>query len=193
MLDKILKTLVVSIIFGASVFTVGYFFLDSRLSEKEVSENVNSVPYYEATPQNTCLLMRFCEDEVVLNLDFNEKIISIAFINESPERYGYYVDYTLNCDYNTVGYFVDSIGGIELGDFRHTGVQITEILEYTNVSDSQKREIAEKIIQGIAKAGFTKESLLYIINTSETDLKFNQCFSWVDFIPELCKFPRFVN
>ena len=53
LLDKILKTLVVSIIFGASVFTVGYFFLDSRLSEKEVSENVNYVPYYEATPQNT--------------------------------------------------------------------------------------------------------------------------------------------
>ncbi len=92
-----------------------------------------------------------------------------------------------------MGYLADSVGGVQLGEFRYTGVQITEMLEYSNLNIDEKCEIAKKIIDGIAKAGFTKESLLYIINTGETDLKFNECFSWVEFIPELCKFPRFVN
>ena len=137
--------------------------------------------------------MTVCQDKILLNLNFKEEIINIIFLETEAENYGYTVDYDVICNYEMVGYLVDVAGGIELDGLRYTGVQITEMLEYKPQEISSKKTITAKILQGISAVGFTKENLLYIIENSETNLEFIRCFDWVNWIPKLCRFPRFVN
>ena len=137
--------------------------------------------------------MTVCQDEILFNLNFNEEIINIIFLETEAENYGYTVDYEIICNYEMIGYLVDVAGGIELDGLRYTGVQITEMLEYNPQDITSKKLITQNIIKGISNNGFAKENLLYIIDNSETNLKFNECFDWVEWIPKLCRFPRFVN
>ncbi len=177
--------------FGIAVFTAGYFYLNNILNSRVVNDSVQNVPYYTATPKNATVLFNICEDKLLLNLNFKEETVNVIFGDE--ENHGYNITHTISCDYNTVGYFVDLIGGVDFDDNRHTGAHITELLEYSYVSENTKREITESIIKGISEIGFTKENLLYLIENTETDLKFNECYFWVDYIGKLCKFPRFIN
>lgn len=176
-----------------SVFIGGYFYLNSILDNSTVSENVESVPYYSSTPENAGILLNICEEKVYLYLDFGEEILNVIFPETDINNYGYGIDYTINCNYEIVGYLVDLVGGIELENIRYTGVQITELYEFSNTSDTFKRETAQGIITGIAETGVTKEDLLYIIENSDTNLKFNECFSWAEYMGPLCNFPRFIN
>lgn len=175
------------------IFSCGYFYLDSRLKKSMVNESVESVPYYTQIPENKSVLMTVCQDKILLNLNFEEEIINIIFLETEAENYGYTVDYEVICNYEMIGYLVDVAGGIELDGLRYTGVQITEMLEYNPQDITSKKLITQNIIKGISNNGFAKENLLYIIDNSETNLKFNQCFDWVGWIPKLCRFPRFVN
>lgn len=188
---KKIKAILLILCFGTSVFTAGYFYLDSILNKTSVSENVNDVPYYSPTPENATVLFEICEDKILFNLDFNEETVNIVF--GEVENHGYNINYTVECDYETVGYFADLIGGIELNSTRYTGAHITEMLEYSYVSAENKRLITESIVNGLAKTGITKEDLLYLIENTNTDLKLNECYFWVGYIDELCKSPRFVN
>ena len=88
---------------------------------------------------------------------------------------------------------MDAVGGIELEDMRYTGVQITEMLEYSNVRYETKRILTDKIITGIANKGFTKEDMLYITENADTNLKFASAYLWIDYIAEICRFPQFAN
>ena len=192
-LRKILKVGVFLICLELIFIITGYFYLNSRLEKTVVSEEINSVPYYTQTPENSTLLFKICQDEILINLDFSNEILNIVFVENPINSYGYSVDYTLSCDYEMVGYFVDIAGGIEFENLRYTGVQITEKLEYSYTDSNFKRKVLKGILAGIETHGFTKENLLYIIENSETDLKFNQCFDWVEWIVKLCRLPRFVN
>ena len=91
-----------------------------------------------------------------------------------------------------MGYLTDIAGGIELEGERYTGVQITDMLEYSVVTKDTKKQITEEIIMGIAENGFTKEDMLYIIENADTNLKFASAYTWMDYIGELCKFPVIV-
>lgn len=187
-------------VFGLTVFGSGYLYLDSRLQASAVSNKTESVPYY-STPENSSILFEICNDRVLINLDFDEGILKVIYPENTAatetEIYGYRVDYTVSSNYDLVGFFVDSVGGIvlEIDDetLRYTGVQISEMLEFSNVSEDLKQEITEKIISGLANTGFTKENLLYITQNTETDLKFSTAFPWLEYISELCKFTRFIN
>lgn len=189
------------LIFGMVIFGSGYFFLDSRLEKTKVSFRTESVPYYTAMPDNKGVCFEVCNDKILLYFDFKQSELSVIYPTESEESdlvtYGYPVDYTVSCDYEMIGYFVDAVGGIELKTgnetLRYTGVQITEMLKFTGVSEETKHSIAKEIIAGFGEMGFTKENLLHIIEESDTNLKFNDSFSWVEYIKELCKSPRFVN
>lgn len=188
----ILKTISFSLVFGIIFFTVGFFYLDSRLENMTVSEKTESVPYY-SVPSDVTLLLNICEDKILVNLKFEDEKINIAFVDGNEYDYGYTIDYNINCNYELVGYLVDISGGIEIDGLRQTGIQITEMLQQTMVKDSQKREITEAIVNGIADSNFTKEDLLFIIENSENDLKFNECYFWTGYISKLCKFPCYIN
>ena len=178
--------------FGIIFFTVGFFYLDSRLENMTVSEKTESVPYY-SVPSDATILLNICEDSILVNLKFEDEKINIAFVDGNEYDYGYTIDYNINCNYELVGYLVDISGGIEIDGLRQTGIQITEMLQQTLVKNSQKRAITEAIINGIANCSFTKEDLLFIIENSENDLKFNECYFWTNYISKLCEFPCYIN
>ena len=189
---RILKTVLLSLLFGTVFFVAGYFYLDSRLENMTVSEKTESVPYY-SVPSDVTLLLNICEDKILVNLKFEDEKINIAFVDGNEYDYGYTIDYNINCNYELVGYLVDISGGIEIDGLRQTGIQITEMLQQTLVKNSQKRAITEAIINGIANCSFTKEDLLFIIENSENDLKFNECYFWTNYISKLCEFPCYIN
>ena len=141
-------------------------------------------------------MFKICDDNILVNLCFSENTVKVVLAEDFDENqdtvYGYKIDYYLNCDFKTVGYLTDIAGGIELGNERYTGVQITEMLEYQSVSEETKKLITEKIILGISENGFTKEDMLYIIENADTNLKFADSYTWTQYIGELCKFPVIV-
>lgn len=192
-IKRFLKVGIFLLVLELAFFSCGYFYLDSRLKKTTVNDSVESVPYYTQTPENKTVLLNVCQDEILFHLNFTEEIINIIFLESNAENYGYSVDFRIYCDYEMVGYLVDVAGGIELENLRYTGVQITEMLEYNEKNISFKKTLAKNIIKGIGNNGFTKENLLYIIENSETDLGFAESFYWVNFIPKLCRFARFVN
>lgn len=189
---RILKTVLLSLLFGTVFFVAGYFYLDNCLENMTVSEKTESVPYY-SVPSDATILLNICEDSILVNLKFEDEKINIAFVDGNEYDYGYTIDYNINCNYELVGYLVDISGGIEIDGLRQTGIQITEMLQQTLVKNSQKRAITEAIINGIANCSFTKEDLLFIIENSENDLKFNECYFWTNYISKLCEFPCYIN
>ena len=197
-----LKSVLVSLIFGLFIFYLGYFYLNNLYKENLiVSENEESVPYVMEKPDNCGILFNICEDTIILYLDFqNEKLDGVMFDAEKKDNVdllGYKVDYTISTEYDLIGYFVDIIGGIELvvdgKTFRYTGIQVTEMLEYSNINPKTKSQIFSQIVKGISDVGFTKENLLYIIDNSDTDIKFNEGFIWVDYIQNLSKYFRIID
>ena len=184
------------IFFGSVVFSAGYLYLDNKLGGISASESKENVPYYENLPQDTTVMFNICEDNILVNLCFSDKTIKLVLAEDSVGNqdtvYGYNIDYYLNCDYKTVGYLTDIAGGIELEGERFTGVQITDMLEYSVVTKDTKKLITEKIILGISENGFTKEDMLYIIENADTNLKFASAYTWIDYIGELCEFPVIV-
>ncbi len=189
---RILKTIFLSLLFGIIFFISGFLYLNGRLEKISVSDNAELVPYY-SVPDDATVLLNICEDSVLVDLKFGEEKVNIVFLENNEYDYGYTIDYTVNCDYNFVGYLVDITGGIEINGFRQTGVQVTQMLEFTDVKNSEKRSIAKAVVNGIADSGFTKENLLYIIENSENNLKFNECYFWTNHISKLCKFPCYIN
>ena len=184
------------IFFGSVVFSAGYLYLDNKLGGISASESKENVPYYETLPQDATVMFNICEDNILVNLCFSDKTIKLVLAEDSVGNqdtvYGYNIDYYLNCDYKTVGYLTDIAGGIELEGERYTGVQITDMLEYSVVTKDTKKQITEEIIMGIAENGFTKEDMLYIIENADTNLKFASAYTWMDYIGELCEFPVIV-
>lgn len=171
-------------------------YLDSTVGDIDVTKTEEKVPYYETLPQDTTVLLKICDDNILVNLCFSDKTIKLVlaedFAHEQNTVYGYTIDYYLNSDFKTVGYLTDIAGGIELEGERYTGVQITDMLEYSVVTKDTKKQITEEIIMGIAENGFTKEDMLYIIENADTNLKFAASYTWTKYIDELCEFPVIV-
>ena len=184
------------IFFGAAVFSAGYLYLDSTITDIDVTKTEEKVQYYETLPQDTTVLFNICDDNILVNLCFSDKTLKVVSAEDFDENqntvYGYNIDYYINCNYKIVGYLTDIAGGVELEGKRYTGVQITEMLEYSGVTKETKKLITEKIIQGISENGFNKDDMLYITENADTNLKFASAYIWIDYIKELCKYPIIV-
>ena len=184
------------IFFGSAVFSAGYLYLDSTITDIDVTKTEEKVQYYETLPQDTTVLFNICDDNILVNLCFSDKTLKVVSAEDFDENqntvYGYNIDYYINCNYKTVGYLTDIAGGVELEGKRYTGVQITEMLEYSGVTKETKKLITEKIIQGISENGFNKDDMLYITENADTNLKFASAYIWIDYIKELCKYPIIV-
>ena len=184
------------IFFGSAVFSAGYLYLDSTITDIDVTKTEEKVQYYETLPQDTTVMFNICDDNILVNLCFSDKTLKVISAEDFDENqntvYGYNIDYYINCNYKTVGYLTDIAGGVELEGERYTGVQITEMLEYSGVTKETKKLITEKIIQGISENGFNKDDMLYITENADTNLKFASAYTWTQYIGELCEFPVIV-
>ena len=184
------------IFFGSAVFSAGYLYLDSTITDIDVTKTEEKVQYYETLPQDTTVLFNICDDNILVNLCFSDKTLKVISAEDFDENqntvYGYNIDYYINCNYKIVGYLTDIAGGVELEGKRYTGVQITEMLEYSGVTKETKKLITEKIIQGISENGFNKDDMLYITENADTNLKFASAYTWTQYIGELCEFPVIV-
>lgn len=184
------------IFFGSAVFSAGYLYLDSTITDIDVTKTEEKVQYYETLPQDTTVLFNICDDNILVNLCFSDKTLKVVSAEDFDENqntvYGYNIDYYINCNYKIVGYLTDIAGGVELEGERYTGVQITEMLEYSGVTKETKKLITEKIIQGISENGFNKDDMLYITENADTNLKFAASYTWTQYIGELCEFPVIV-
>ena len=184
------------IFFGSAVFSAGYLYLDSTITDIDVTKTEEKVQYYETLPQDTTVLFNICDDNILVNLCFSDKTLKVVSAEDFDENqntvYGYNIDYYINCNYKTVGYLTDIAGGVELEGERYTGVQITEMLEYSGVIKETKNLITEKIVQGISENGFNKDDMLYITENADTNLKFAASYTWTQYIGELCEFPVIV-
>ena len=184
------------IFFGSAVFSAGYLYLDSTITDIDFTKTEEKVQYYETLPQDTTVLFNICDDNILVNLCFSDKTLKVVSAEDFDENqntvYGYNIDYYINCNYKIVGYLTDIAGGVELEGKRYTGVQITEMLEYSGVTKETKKLITEKIIQGISENGFNKDDMLYITENADTNLKFASAYTWTQYIGELCEFPVIV-
>ena len=184
------------IFFGSAVFSAGYLYLDSTITDIDVTKTEEKVQYYETLPQDTTVMFNICDDNILVNLCFSDKTLKVVSAEDFDENqntvYGYNIDYYINCNYKIVGYLTDIAGGVELEGERYTGVQITEMLEYSGVTKETKKLITEKIIQGISENGFNKDDMLYITENADTNLKFASAYTWTQYIGELCEFPVIV-
>jgi len=194
-LNLITVCLLVCIIFIGS----GYLYLSRELKPAEKKEE--SVPYYQALPDNAGLLLDICGDRLLFYLNFEEKNIRIIFDSSETKAgdslLGYPVNYVVNGDYNLLAGIIDCVGGVELhlGDetLRHTGVQVSDILSRTTHREDIIREIIPSFFKKIQKNGFQKSDFLYIIENSDTNLTVPECYNWSDYIKELSSDIRIIT
>ena len=176
--------LLVGIIFICS----GYFYLNYELKETEKGES--SVPYYSEAPENAGVLFDIYSDRTLFYMDFEKNTISILTDNKNTNTgdtlYGYPVDYTVSAGYDLLVYIIDTVGGIELETeteiLRFTGVQIADMLSKSSDTKSLYRKVIPEIFKKIKEKGISREDLLYIIENSETNLTFPDCYYWSDYL-----------
>lgn len=178
----------------------GYFYVDSLINNTAVSENQESVPYF-SYPQDCSLLFSVSGERILLNFCFSKTSVKVYLVDLLPATYTdlkvLSADYTLETDYDTVGFLVDCIGGIELETdgiiSRYTGVQVVDLLKYTPLKPTIKKEITKKILAGIGESGFTEENMLYLLKVCKTELTFYDTLEWFDYITQLCKNAQFIE
>lgn len=180
-----------------AVLLCGYYYIEKELTVAENS--IESVPYY-SYPEKKGILFNICGEKTLIHLDFEGALLSVVFADEfepTDELYGYSIDYNITGDYSLVGEIVDLVGGIEITaeetTLSYTGVQIKELLETTPQNLALRRNIIESITQKISKNGFSKEDFMRIIELSQTNLTFPDCYYWSQYISDVCKMVRFVN
>ena len=192
---------VLIVVLGCSSFYIigGYLYLDSEM--KPTEQNTSSVPYYSEEPENVGIMFDLGGQKTYCFLDFYYKKINIIFDAESfvweDSIMGYPIDYNLQLDSDVFAEIIDFVGGIELendeGVLRYTGVQIMDMMIYSNDYKRNEREITRKVIKKIGENGLTKEELFYIIENSETEITVPVCYYWTDYIKELCSSLNEIN
>lgn len=192
------------ILICASLFA-GLIYITTK-SQKLIGVNVkkNNVPYSSEIeiPKNTTLLFSF-EDGygLALQLDFQNAFIDAVILEKATfveaEKFGYFIEETVYCDYTFILEFIDTLNGIELNIFgeklRYTGVQVCNILAVNNKSIKTKRDVLCAVFEKINKNGFSSESLSCIINNTKTSLSAPDCFGWIEHISKMCGSYNIVN
>lgn len=176
---------------------VGYFYLEQNF--KAAQNQVENVPYTQQAPESAGLLFEVNGEKAFIYLDFENEIITVSL---SPETaiddmiYGYPLDYTVIADEAILTNSIDYIDGIDLetdnGIFRHTGAQVSKLLQTDNSRDF-KQTLFEKICQKISVSGVGVDFFAEIIENSSTDLKLPDCYFWADNFDRLCKNLRFID
>lgn len=187
----LLKFTAICFLVGIIFVCSGYFYLNHEL--KETEKNESSIPYYNEAPENVGVLFDIYSDRTLFYLDFEKNTISVLSDNKNTDigdtLYGYPVDYTIIGGYDLMVYIIDTVGGIELEAeseiLRYTGVQIADMLSKSTDTKAIYRKIIPQIFKKLKEKGLRREDLLYIIENSETNLTFPDCYVWSDYIKSL--------
>lgn len=179
------------------VLLCGYYYIEKELYATENS--IDSVPYY-SYPEKEGIMFNICSEKTLIHLDFESGLLSVVFADEfepTDELYGYSINYNISGDYSLVGEIVDLVGGIEITleetTLSYTGVQIKELLETTPQNLDLRKKIIEEIAFKICQNGFSKEDFMRVIELSQTNLTFPDCYYWSQYISDVCKTVRFIN
>ena len=188
--------LICSLCLTAFIMT-GVIYLDKNTDFGEVNQEVSSVPYYTYYPQNSGIIFERGTEKTFFYLDFKGETISVIFDIEGDstddEIYGYRVDYEISIDNELFVWIIDTLGGLEFGDLRYTGIQTVEMLCEAEDYRQKKREIILKILEKIGEVGLSRGDLLYIIEESETNLTVPDCYYWFSYLKKVCSFVKTVN
>ncbi len=191
-----------AVIFAAALFaTFTFIFLKEPISS--VKGTTESVPYAERYEEENCgLLVRFRDgNSVFLNFDFSDIKVSVLMLpngadTDTVKAYGYSVYKTVDTDYTFLGRFADRLGGIELTDndstHKYTGVQLKEKLA-TSPDKNLRRQVINVILSRFYSRGLSKEDLVFVIESTETDLNFPDAYNLSAPISSVCKNINFIN
>ncbi|MBP3706109.1 MAG: hypothetical protein J6J13_02515 [Clostridia bacterium] len=193
---RVLKILfAVSLCFLTFILTA-YFYLEASFEKQNsAADTKNSNIPYSTHPENSGVLFVMPDGSgMLIYLDFSQNCISAIFIddcdNEKSVFYGYPADYRIEGDYTLLSGIIDNIGGIDLetdGEaLRYTGVQVTQLLSYTDNLRSALKEIVPSIFTSISKNGFSVSDIKYILeNCSYTTLTLPECLNWSNYIAQM--------
>lgn len=191
---------IVAVLFAACFALVGVGYLYLRSASRPTEGTASKIPYSFSKPENRGIMLEMCGDKTFFYLDFEEERLLVIFPTEesdSKELYGYPIDFGIKADYTLLAWIIDNIGGIELDDgdgtLRYTGVQIKEKLSRTADIGELKRNIIVAVTERIAERGAESEMFTYIIENTETDITYPDCFNWDIYADKLCRGLRIIN
>ncbi|MBO4734483.1 MAG: hypothetical protein J5662_08405 [Clostridia bacterium] len=186
-----------SIFFGCSYF---YLYNSLKKTEKAAEKKQENIPYYETPVSCGLHFLLPAGKEILIFLDFEERIAYIIDINKNAvaeEGYaGYGFDYDFHVDYAVLSALIDRLGGIDLTvnnePLRFTGVQVCDAL-CKNTSPEFPFETVFAVCERISQNGFSSDDFVFLIENSETTLTVPVCIYWQDYIKDMFADAVFVN
>jgi hypothetical protein len=177
--------------------SIGYFYLNKSLVTANTEKK--NVPYTQQINENTGVLLNLGGEESFYFLDFENKRLSASLTPEEQtenEIYGYPVTFKINADTNLIALIIDYVGGVDLTleneTYRYTGLQVKDLIETTNSKDL-RREVIKSICSKISENGIETDFFTKILENSDTDLKFTDCYFWAKEIDTLCQNLWFID
>lgn len=160
-----------------------YLELDSRLRTQSADTRPSAVPY-STVPESAVIRFFLSEHtHMLLQLDFKGGRLS-AELSPEPNAPA---DYTLQPDSGALAGFIDRLGGVELTQegrvLRYTGSQAVKLAAENAVETA---DILQAVFDKIAGQGVTRAQLTYLLENSQTDLTVPICFSWPEWLRQLC-------
>lgn len=183
--------------FCAALFAAGaYFYLTATIEKQNSAADTkkSGIPYSSAPDDSGVLFIMPDGSGVLIYLEFSQTAISAVFIDDCTGDdsvfYGYPADYRIDIDYTLLAGIIDNAGGIELGEnegrLRYTGVQVVELLSYTEDFRALTKETLSSLFKSIAKNGFSESDMTYILENCESStLTLPECFKWNEYIPKM--------
>lgn len=166
----------------------GYYYIESQ--NKEVKNEIESVPYYTQLPDNKGLYFKFKAESVYTYLDFKEQSITLILNPEDLEGMGYKVDYTLDCGDNIISEVCNYFDGINLmidaETLRYSGSQVLTLLSKDN-SKILRKNIAAAVFEKVEKQGIGIDFFNMLIIETKTNLKMPDCYFWAEFLDDMAK------
>lgn len=173
---------------------IGFLYLESI--NKTVENKSEKVPYYQL-PENKGILLDIDGSKTLFYMNFEKNNLSVIYPDMEEEIYDYEIDYKIKSDYKIVEEIIDILGGIDLKiseeTYNYTGAQVVDLISKTEDIEPLKKTVTEKVIEKIGERGMTLEEFVYIIENSETNLTIPDCYTWPEYIKEICKNARFIN
>ena len=152
----------------------------------------SGVEYYSGI--DNCALLLIFEDGAgaLLYLDFGKRQLDIKIYNDNPEgqarvsRYG--LDKTVFADREFLAAFCDRLGGIEFleGGTKRNYLSASLRQKLGEKADFETRKmIITAFFEKIAKIGLSTDDVKFIIEETENNLSYIDCYDWVDHIASM--------
>lgn len=183
----ILSLIAVIVICLCAFFGLAFLYLaldyKSSASSEKASGTVENIPYTSVSESVTVKYIFSDGTSALLKLDFSsEKLTAFLSYENISEP-----DYELQPLSGAAAGFIDRLGGVELQFenrvLRYTGEQAVRLTENGTVS---KKDILRAVFDKIALSGITRSQLTFLLQNSKTQLTVPICYSWPEWLKEIC-------